>query len=96
MRPKACPNILFIRRNFFTIKMDEGDDMLEHINMQKYLKDQLTCLEVLVKDKDMLMTLLDSLSPLFDYLITALEICPMKKLTLDFIITRLMHKVCPQ
>ena len=40
---KSLSNILFIRPKFFTIKMDEGDDMLDHINKVKSLVDQLTC-----------------------------------------------------
>src|SRR5450631_1639278 len=84
---------LFIRRKFFTIKMDEGVDILDHINKVKSLADQLTCLEVPMKEEDVVMTLLDSLPPSFDHLITALETRPMKELTLDFITARLMHEV---
>ena len=29
---KSLSNILFVRRKFFTIKMQEGDDLLAHIN----------------------------------------------------------------
>jgi hypothetical protein len=90
---KSLSNILFIRRKFFTIKMDESDDILTHINKVKSLADQLTCLEVPMKDEDVVMTLLDSLPPSFEHLITALETRPMKELTLDFITARLMHEV---
>ena len=58
---KSLSNILFIRRKFFTIKMDESDDILMHINKVKSLADQLTCLEVPMKEGDVVMTLLDSL-----------------------------------
>src|SRR5450631_1333284 len=90
---KSLSNILFIRRKFFTIKMDEGVDILDHINKVKSLADQLTCLEVPMKEEDVVMTLLDSLPPSFDHLITALETRPFSELTLDFITTRLMHEV---
>ena len=90
---KSLSNILFIRRKFFTIKMDEGADILDHINKVKSLADQLTCLEVPMKDEDVVMTLLDSLPPSFDHLITALETRPISELTLDFITARLMHEV---
>ena len=86
-------NILFIRRKFITIKIDESDDILEHINKVKSLADQLTCLEVPMKDEDVIMNLLHSLSPSFDHLITMLEMRPMNELTLDFITARLMHEV---
>ena len=68
---KSLSNILFIRRKFFTIKMQEGDDLLTHINQVKALADQLTCLEVPVREEDVVMTLLESLPPSFESLITA-------------------------
>lgn len=46
-----------------------------------------------MKEEDVVMTLFDSLLPLFDHLITTLETHPVKELTLDFITTRLMHKM---
>ena len=36
---KNLSNVLFIRRKFFTIKMDEYDDIFDHINKVKYLAD---------------------------------------------------------
>ena len=42
----AHTNILFIRRKFFTCKMQEGEDVLDHINHVKALADQLACMEV--------------------------------------------------
>ena len=90
---KSLSNILFIRCKFFSIKMDEGADILDHINKVKYLDDQLTCLEVPMREGDVVMTLHDSLPPYFDHLITALETQPMNELTLDFITARLMHEV---
>ena len=92
-KTRSLSNILFIRRKFFTIKMQEGDDLLNHINQVKTLADQLTCLEVPVRDEDVVMTLLESLPPSFEHLITALETLAMKDLTMEFVTARLMHKV---
>ena len=36
---KSLSNILFLRCKFFTIKMEEGTDILEHINKVKSLAD---------------------------------------------------------
>ena len=63
-----------------TFTLPQGDDMLNHINMVKFLVDQLTCLEVPVKKEDVVMTLLFSLPPLFNQLITTLETHMMKEL----------------
>jgi hypothetical protein len=90
---RSLSNILFIRRKFFTCKMQEGEDLLDHINKVKALADQLACLEVPVRDEDVVMTLLESLPPSYEYLITALETLPMKDLTMEFVTARLMHEV---
>jgi hypothetical protein len=43
---KTIANKLFFRRKFFIIKMQEGDDMLVHINTVKAFADQLCSIEV--------------------------------------------------
>ncbi len=90
---RSLLNILFTRRKFFTCKMQEGEDLLDHINKVKALADQLACLEVPVRDEDVVMTLLESLPPSYEYLITALETLPMQDLTMEFVTTRLIHEV---
>jgi hypothetical protein len=56
---KTIGNKLFLRR--FTIKMQEGDDMLVHINTVKALTDQLRSIEVNITYEDVYMVLLMSL-----------------------------------
>jgi hypothetical protein len=73
--------------------MQEGEDLLDHINKVKALADQLACLEVPVRDEDVVMTSLESLPPSYEYLITALETLPMQDLTMEFVIARLTHEV---
>jgi hypothetical protein len=90
---RSLSNILFIRRKFFTCKMQEGEVLLDHINKVKALADQLACLEVPMRDEDVVMTLLESLPPSYEYLITALETLPMQALTMEFVTARLMHEV---
>jgi hypothetical protein len=68
---RSLSNILFIRRKFFTCKMQEGEDLLDHINKVKALADQLACLEVPVRDEDVVMTLLENLPPSYEYLTCA-------------------------
>ena len=72
--------------------MEEGTDIFEHINKVKSLADQLLVLEVPLRGEDVVMTLLDSLPPSFDNLITALETRPFKELTMEFVIARLVHE----
>jgi hypothetical protein len=48
---KSFSNILFVCRKFFTCQMDEGDDLLDHVNMVKALADQFVCLEVPMREE---------------------------------------------
>ncbi len=90
---KTIGNKLFLRRRFFTIKMQEGDDMLVHINTVKALADQLRSIEVNIMDEDVYMVLLMSLPPSFDNLVTSLELMSTKDVDLQFIVARLLHEM---
>ncbi len=90
---KTIGNKLFLRRRFFTIKMQEGDDMLMHINTVKALADQLCSIEVNITDEDVYMVLLMSLPPSFDNLVTSLETMSTKDVDLQFIVARLFHEM---
>ena len=73
--------------------MEEGDDLLDHVNKVKTLWDQLACLEVPVREENIVMTLFESLLMLYKYLITALEMLPMKKWTMENVTAHLMHRM---
>jgi predicted Fe-S protein YdhL (DUF1289 family) len=73
--------------------MQEGDDMLVHINIVKALMDQLRSIEVNITDEDVYMVLFMSLPPSFDNLVTSLESMSTKDVDLQFIVTRLLHEV---
>jgi len=55
--------------------------------------DQFACLEVLVKRDYVVMTLFESLSPSYEYLIIAMETMPMKELTMEYVISRLIDEM---
>jgi hypothetical protein len=90
---KTIGNKLFFRRRFFTIKMQEGDDMLVHINTMKALADQLCSIQVNITDEDAYMVLLMSLPPSFDNLVTRVKPMSTKYVDLQFIVVRLFHEV---
>jgi hypothetical protein len=58
---KILSNIIFVCRKFFTYKIQDGNDLLKHINNVKTFVDQLAYLKVLVHEKKTLMTLLNKL-----------------------------------
>jgi hypothetical protein len=90
---KTIGNKLFFRSRFFTIKMQEGEDLLAHINMVKALADQLHSIEVKIENEDVYIVLLMSLPPSFDNLVTSLESMSTKDVDLQFIVARLLHEV---
>jgi hypothetical protein len=47
-KTKSLFNIIFVHHKFFMCKIQEGDNVLDHVNKVKALADQLACLEVLV------------------------------------------------
>ena len=55
-KTKGLSNILFIHHKFLTCKMQKEDDLLDDVNKIKVLMDQFVCLEVFVKDENMVMT----------------------------------------
>jgi len=90
---KTISNKLFLRRRFFTIKTQEGDDMLVHINTVKALADQLRSIKVNITDEDVYMVLLMSLPSSFDNLVTSLESMSTKDVDLQFIVARLLYEM---
>ncbi len=90
---KTIGNKLFFQRRFFTIKMQEGDDMFLHINTVKALANQLCFIEVNITNENVYMVLFINLPPSFDNLVTSLESMSTKDVNLQFIVVRLFHKV---
>ncbi len=69
--------------------MQEGEDLLAHINMVKALANQLRSIEVKIEDQDVYMNLPSS----FDNLVMNLESMSTKDVDLQFIVARLLHEV---
>ena len=88
---KSLANKLFLRRRFFTAKMEEGDDVLQHINKLKTLAEQLDAVGAPVSEDDLVITLLGSLSDSFAFLITALE-SRADSLSWELVTSRLLHE----
>ncbi|KAG2892077.1 hypothetical protein PC119_g24453 [Phytophthora cactorum] len=88
---RSLANKLFLRRRFFTTMMDEGDDVLEHIDKVKTLAEQLDAVGAPVSEDDLVITLLASLSESYQFLITALE-SRAASLTWELVTSRLLHE----
>ena len=70
---KSLANKLFLRRRLFTAMMDEGDDVLHHINNLKTPAEHLDAVGAPVSEDDLVITLLGSPSDSYAFLTSALE-----------------------
>jgi hypothetical protein len=66
--------------------MQEGEDLLAHINMVKVLVDQLRSIEVKIENEEMYMVFLMNLPPSFDNLVMNLESMSFNHVDLQFIV----------
>ncbi|KAG3230570.1 hypothetical protein PI124_g24332 [Phytophthora idaei] len=71
--------------------MEEGDDVLEHINKIKTLAEQLDAVGAPVSKDDLVITLLGNLSESYQFLITALE-SRADSLSWELVTSRLLHE----
>lgn len=90
---RRLSNILLVCCKSFTCKIQEDDDLLDHINKMKALMDRLAYLEIHVRNKNIVLTLLESMSHFYEHLITILEIMPKNELTVYYMMAHLMHKM---
>ena len=87
----SLANRLYLRRKLFTTMMNEGGDMITHINALRTLGEQLGAIGAGVSEDDMVITLLGSLPESYQYLIIALE-SRADTLSWDFVTSRLLHE----
>lgn len=80
-------NIIFIHCNFFMCKMQEGDNLLDHIHKGKALTDQLVYMEVSLRDEDFVMTMRSMYTCLCQFLILRIVLMMM-------IIQKLPKRTC--
>ena len=73
--------------------MQKDKDLLDHVNKVKAFTNQLVCLNIAVKNENIIMTMLESLPVLFKYLITVIGTMPMNELMMVYVTTRLVHEM---
>ena len=79
--------------HFFMYKMQKSNNLLDDVNKVKALADQLACLEVHVREVDIVMTLFDNLPATYEYFMTAFAKMSIKKPMTDYMMAYLMHKM---
>lgn len=69
---KSLTNKLFLKKQLYSLQMEEGSDLLEHINTFNQILSKLASLEVSMEDEDRALLLLSSLPASYDHLVTTL------------------------
>ena len=69
---KSLTNKLFVKKQLYSLQMEEGTDLLEHLNMFNQIVNKLANLEVKIEDEDKALLLLSSLPESYDHLVTTL------------------------
>jgi gag-polypeptide of LTR copia-type/Domain of unknown function (DUF4219) len=88
---KGLVRRLFLRRKFFSVRLQDGKSMQDHINEIMTLAEQLDAIGATVSDEDIAMTFLCSLPDSYENLIVALE-SRADNLTAEFVRTRLLQE----
>lgn len=87
---KGLSSQIFLRRKLINVKLDETQSMQTHINKVRELADQLDAIGDPVKDKELAIIILCSLTERFDAVIISLEGRPPNEITFDSVSIRLL------
>jgi hypothetical protein len=69
---KSATNKLYLKQKFYGLKMQEGSDLVEHVNAFNQLVTDLARLDVKIDDEDKALLLLVSLPPSYEHLVITL------------------------
>ncbi|KAK8936753.1 hypothetical protein KSP39_PZI011993 [Platanthera zijinensis] len=69
---KSLTNKLYIKKQLYSLRMSEGTQLLNHMNMFNKLVSQLRSMDVKVEEEDQALLLLSSLPRPFDHLVTTI------------------------
>ena len=89
---KSLTKKIEYRRKLYRIEYEEGTSMIEHVNNLKTLAERLEALGDPVTEKDLVMTLMTSLSETYNNLITTLETVKEDELTWEYVRDRVLSE----
>ena len=87
---KSMAKILMYRKQMYRLQMEKGGNMNEHINKLKIIAEHRQAVDDAPVERDLVYTLLNSLSEEYNHLITTLETLPRERLTWDYVRDRLL------
>jgi hypothetical protein len=91
-RARGFGSRLQLRRNFITASMKEDQSMESWIGEVRGLANRLKAIDVDVSDEDMIVVLTAGLPPSYTPIVISFDALESTKLTLNFVITRLLNE----
>ena len=89
---KTLTSKLYLKQKLYGLKMQEGSDLAEHVNVFNQLVADLGKVDVKIEDEDMAIVLLCSLPDSYDHLVTTLTYGKEKVQVDDVVSTLLSHE----
>jgi hypothetical protein len=81
---------VFLRRKLVNLRYNPAESMQTHLNTIRELVDQLTAINVTIKDEELAIITLCSLPVNYDSLIVSMESRPSSEITFDYVSNRLL------
>ena len=69
---KSLMNKLYLKKRLYGLKMQEGSNLVQHINIFNQIITDLVRVDMKIEDEDKTIILFYSLSPSYEYLVTTL------------------------
>ena len=89
---KTLSRNIQLRRKLYSMKLEKGCDMVEHINAVKTIAEHLEAIGDSIAEHDLVIILISILNDEFNFLITALETIAEDTLTWAYVRDRLLHE----
>lgn len=89
---KSLTNRIYMKRQLYSLRMKEGSNIVEHLNVFNTLICQLTDMEVKIQEEDKAITLLCSLPKLWDHFVTSISFSSADSLKFESVVGALLSE----
>ena len=89
---KSLTNIIYLKRQLYSLQMKEGTKFAEHLNVFSTLICQLSDMEVKMQEEDKAITLLCSLPESWDHFITSISLSTADSLKFESVMGALLSE----
>eukprot|EP00253_Pinus_taeda_P016747 PITA_16747 len=89
---KSLTNIIYLKRQLYSLRMKEGSNVAEHLNVFNTLICQLTDMKVKIQEEDKAITLLCSLPESWDHFVTSVSLSTTDSLKFESVVGALLSE----